>query len=338
MTSLSMRRYVSILLLLCVFAAACIGIRSFRREAEPVTETGFYFDTVIQITLYDNNSDLFAQCFALCEQYEEMFSRTLEGSDIWNINHSGGLPVAVSEETALLLETAVDYSELTDGAVDVTVAPLSDLWNFSGGSGKVPPDAAIEARLAHIDYHMVSIGRNDGAYIVTLSDPEAAVDLGFIAKGYIADRLKEFLCSAGVESAIINLGGNVLTIGTKPDGSAFTVGIQKPFGERNESITTLPVTDSSLVSSGVYERFFVAEDGTRYHHILDTKTGYPVSNNLLGVTILSHSSTVGDALSTACFTLGLEDGLALVESLEGIEALFITEDNTLRCSSGLTLK
>lgn len=340
MTSSRLRRYASILLCACLcLSAVHIGIRAERADTTPVTRTGFYFDTVIQITLYDERGfDLFEQCFSLCGQYEALFSRTLEGSDIWKLNHAGGQPVAVSEETALLLQDAVYYSELTNGAVDATIAPLSILWNAAGERMAAPSDADIQTQLSHVDYHGIIIDKCGAAYTAALSDPQAAVDLGFIAKGYIADKLKEFLCAEGVESAVLNLGGNVLTIGAKPDGSAFTIGVQKPFGERNESVTTLSVTDSSLVSSGIYERFFTAGDGTLYHHIIDTKTGYPVSNNLFGVTILSRSSTAGDALSTACLILGLEDGLALVESLDGIEAVFITDDNALHCSSGLTLK
>ncbi|MBQ8591530.1 MAG: FAD:protein FMN transferase [Lachnospiraceae bacterium] len=337
MTSSRKYKYLAILcLLICCLFAGYAANKSHNINTTPVTKTGFYFDTVIQITLYGTfDEQIFDNCFALCEQYETMLSRTLENSDVWNINHADGKPVIVSSETAYLLEKAVYYSTLTNGIVDATIAPLSNLWNFSATNPSVPSEADITSLLSHVNYKNITISKTDTTTTVSLSDPNASIDLGFIAKGYIADKLKEYLLSANIKSAIINLGGNVLTVGSKPDGSAFTIGIQQPFGDRNESAIALPVTDSSLVSSGIYERYFTTEDGTLYHHILDTKTGYPIQNNLFGVTILSASSTDGDALSTACFALGLEKGMALVESLEGIEAVFITNDNTLHYSSGL---
>ena len=163
------------------------------------------------------------------------------------------------------------------------------------------------------------------------------MDLGFIAKGFIADRLKESLLEKGVESALINLGGNILAVGSKPDGSPFEIGVRKPFDTQNTALTTLSLSDRSLVSSGVYERYF-EKDGKRYHHLLDPFTGYPVENGLLGVTILSSSSMEGDALSTTAFVLGPEEGMALIESLPDTEAVFITEDYKLHYSSGLSGK
>ena len=160
---------------------------------------------------------------------------------------------------------------------------------------------------------------------MTLTDPKAAIDLGGIAKGYMADQLKEYLLAEGVTSAIINLGGNVLTVGEKPDGSSFHIGIQKPFDKQNATITSVSVKDSSVVTSGSYERYFKIDD-TIYHHILNTETGFPCDNGLLSVTILSEKSIDGDVLSTACFALGLEEGQKLIESLEDIDAIFVTQD------------
>lgn len=297
---------------------------------EPITESGFYFNTVITITLYDSqDTALLEGAFALCEAYEKQLSRTIPGSDVWNINHSGGGPTAVSEDTAYLIRTALEYCSLTDGAIDITVAPLSDLWDFSSeGQKKVPSDDAIKRLLPDINYKNISI---DGS-LVTLNDKNAAIDLGFIAKGYIADKIKEYLVANNVKSAIVNLGGNVITIGGKSDHSDFNIGIQKPFEDRNSIITSVPSSDSSVVSSGVYERYFIESD-ILYHHILNPKTGYPYENNLLGVTILSKTSLQGDALSTTCFVMGLEDGMALIESLPDVEAVFITDDYQLHYSS-----
>lgn len=299
---------------------------------EPLSESGFYLNTVITITLYDSqDTALLEGAFALCEAYENQLSRTIPGSDVWNINHSNGAPTAVSEDTADLIRTALEYCSLTDGAIDITVAPLSDLWDFSSkGQKKVPSDDAIKRLLPDINYKNINI---DGS-LVTLNDKNAAIDLGFIAKGYIADKIKEYLVANNVKSAIVNLGGNVITIGGKPDHSDFNIGIQKPFEDRNSIITSVPSTDSSVVSSGVYERYFIESD-ILYHHILNPKTGYPYENNLLGVTILSKTSLQGDALSTTCFVMGLEDGMALIERLPDVEAIFITDDYQLHYSSTL---
>lgn len=197
------------------------------RTAEPVTETGFYLDTVIQITLYENGnrgecSQRIKKCFSLIDKYERMFSATLEGSDVWNINHGKSQePVVISEETGALLSTALDYAVMTKGIVDPTIRPVSELWDFSSQEEHhVPDNDAITDALAHVSYKNIRFG--DALYseadavgynTVILSDPESAIDLGFIAKGYIADKLKEYLLSQGVESACISLGGNVITIG-----------------------------------------------------------------------------------------------------------------------------
>ena len=182
----------------------------------------------------------------------------------------------------------------------------------------------IKEALSHVNYKNIVIDGNR----IFLSDPKAAIDLGGIAKGYMADRLKEYLIKEGIESALINLGGNILAIGSKPDGTPFNLGIQKPFEKHGVTITSVKTVDSSVVSSGVYERYFKTDDAL-YHHILNSKTGFPYNNGLLGVTILSEKSVDGDALSTSCFALGLEDGMKLIQSLDGVDAIFVTDDYQL---------
>lgn len=312
-------------------------------KEEPLTQTGFYFDTIIQVTLYDEKkAGCLDDCMELAEKYEKMLSPSLEGSDIWKINHSSGTPVTVSDETIYLLKTALAYCEMTDGQIDITIEPLNSLWDFhadpsssavpdnDGQDSRLPDKKAIAEALNHVDYHSVVIDGNT----VTLQDPQSAVNLGFIAKGYIADKMKEYLLSQNVENAIINLGGNLLAVGTKPDGSPYQFGIQKPFDKHGAVITVLPVNDLSAVSSGVYERYFYQDD-VLYHHILNPQNGYPIQNELLGVTILSDSSMTGDALSTTCFVLGLDKGMALIESLDHVEAVFITTDYELHFTSGM---
>lgn len=292
-------------------------------SAIPKRITGFYFDTVISITIYDSSSDeLLDQCMELAAHYENLLSPNVEGSDIWNINHSSGAYVTVSDDTLSLLNTALFYARLSEGLVDPTIGSLSQLWNFgSDNQAVIPRQAAIESALSHIDYHMITIKDHQ----VMLNDPDARIELGFIAKGFIADKMKEFLLSKGVTSALINLGGNVLTLGNKPDGAPFSIGIQKPFGQSGETALTLTLSDMSVVSSGNYERYF-EQDGLLYHHILSTQTGFPVESGLSQVTIISDSSTTGDALSTLCFILGYEKAASLLENYPEIQAIFITED------------
>ena len=304
--------------------------------------TGFYFDTVITITLYDNyaketytrhhemskteiTDELLTGCTELAKTCESTLSRTVKGSDIWNINHSNGTPVTVSDTTLFLLKKALHYAELSDGMVDPSIGSLSTLWNFGESNEKsIPSEEEITLALSHVNYKDILIQNQQ----VTLKDPEMILDLGFIAKGYIADLMKEYLVSEGVQSAIINLGGNVLTIGAKPDGSSFQVGIQKPFAESGTALFSLPVSDCSLVSSGNYERCFTKDD-ILYHHILSTKNGYPAGSGLSQVTILSESSVDGDALSTLCFLLGYEKGKELIDSLENTEAVFVTTEGEI---------
>ena len=309
-----------------------------KTAGDTITKSGFYFNTVISITLYDSSKEqLLENCFDLAQTYENYFSNTIPDSDISRINASGGVPVTVHEETIDLLETGLSYCELSDGKFDLTIGQLSDLWDFSTKAlleeatpEMIPSDEDIKAALATVDYHCIQI---DGTE-VTLTNPDARLDLGAIAKGYIADRMKDYLNEQGVTSGYINLGGNVLVLGPKADGSAYKIGIQKPFDETGSSIAAVEVRDETVVSSGVYERCFTV-DGVLYHHILDTSTGYPYQNGLLGVTIITKDSVDGDALSTTCFALGLSDGMALIESLPDTEAVFITDDYTLHTSSGI---
>ena len=306
------------------------------KNSDPISRTAFYFDTVIQITLYDTvDETILDGCFALAEKYENLFSATKEGSDVWKINHAGGETVTVSEETVTLLTTATDYANATEGAIDPTIRPVSELWDFgSDGDPRVPEDAAIKTALSHVSYDHIRFGTapsdETGEPVlrtVTLTDPKAAVDLGFIAKGYIADKMKEYLLSQGVASACISLGGNVLAIGEKPDGAPFRIGIQEPFAEEGTTIDTVEIRDTSVVTSGIYERCFY-EDGVFYHHVLDTSTGYPVDNELASVTIICDSSTRADALSTSCLCLGLDKGRKFLDAEKDVAYLFITKDGT----------
>lgn len=330
------KKFFSLVAAGALFTGLLSGCTSASNDT--ITKSGFYFNTVISITLYDSSKEqLLEDCFDLAQTYENYFSNTIPDSDISRINASGGTPVTVHEETADLLKTGLSYCELSGGKFDLTIGQLSDLWDFSTKAlleeatpSMIPSEEDIQAALATVDYHCIEINGNE----VTLTNPDARLDLGAIAKGYIADQMKAYLNEKGVTSGYINLGGNVLVLGPKADGSAYKIGIQKPFDETGASIAAVEVHDETVVSSGVYERCFTV-DGVLYHHILDTSTGYPYQNGLLGVTIITKDSVDGDALSTTCFALGLSDGMALIESLPDTEAVFITDDYTLHTSSGI---
>ena len=297
------------------------------KKAQPVSKSMVLLDTVTTVTLYDGGDEkVIDGAFALCKDYEDLISATIPTSDIAKINSAKGESVEVSDDTINILKKALEYSELTDGAFDITIYPVSKLWDFRTGSKDIPDEKVIADALKHVDYHNIVIEGNT----VRMKDSEAEIDPGGIGKGYIADKMKEYMMNAGVKSAIINLGGNVLTIGKNPNGNPFKIGIQKPFGEQNEVLTAFEADDLSVVSSGNYERYFI-RDGKIYHHILDTKTGYPIENGLNGVTIVTESSVDGDALSTSCFALGEQKGAELLLKLKGTvkEAIFVDNSNQI---------
>lgn len=336
------RKAVCLLLLTLLGFDAAFLSACGKKAPESISDTGFYFDTVITVTLYDPaRNDALEGCFSLAEKYESYFSATLPDSDVAQINAHPFEPVAVHEETVELIEKGIAYGKMSGGKFDITVGKLTEVWNFSEAAGSeagfsLPSDELVQTLAAGVDYRAIAVDRANGT--VTLNSDACAIDLGGIAKGYIADRMKEYLVSEGISAGLINLGGNVLALGKKPDpaqpdGSLYTIGIQKPFSENGEAILKLSVADSSVVTSGTYQRY--AEiDGKLYHHIIDSSTGYPYDNGLSSVTVLSESSADGDALSTTLFAMGLTDGLARAEELDAVEAIFITTDNELYYTSG----
>ncbi len=315
-----MKRFTAILT--AAVSALTLCSCSTPPSSEPLSMTGVFFDTIVSIDIWNGTQEILDHCEELCSTYEQMFSATIETSEISQINNAGGQAVDVSEETADLIRLGIKYGEISDGAFDITIAPASSLWNFTDNEEKVLPDKEkLAEAVSHIDYRCVEVTGTS----VRLTDPEAQIDLGGIAKGYIADQLKQYLKSEGIEHALIDLGGNILTVGGRYDGTPFRIGLQKPFADNGTAIATLELTDQSAVSSGNSERYF-EKDGIIYHHILDPDTGMPVQNNLFQVTIISDSSADGDALSTSCYALGLEKGMELIKSIEGTEAIFITDD------------
>lgn len=302
------------------------------RRVEPLSKSDFMLNTFVTVTLYDKDDpEILSDCLDVCRSYENILSKTIEGSEVYKLNHrpASEETMTVSPDVEALISKSLYYSQISDGAFDITVEPLSSLWDFTAPDPVVPPDAKIQEAREKVDYQNLKLEGNT----LTLLSPDTSLDFGAIAKGYIADRMKDFLLEQGVKSAVINLGGNVLCVGQKPDGTPFKIGLQKPYADRNETIEIMNINDMSVVSSGVYERHFV-KDGVNYHHLLNPGDGYPYENGLVSVTILSELSADGDALSTTCFSLGLKKGMELLDSTDGVYGVFITEDGEVYYSQG----
>lgn len=304
---------------------------------EPIQKSSFLLNTIITITVYDSQDEsILDGAMELIKDYEDIYSRTIKTSELYALNHGslekaegGSYSYKISDTLADILENGLYYSNLSDGKFDITVAPITTQWDFMSEDPVIPEKSDLEAALPLVGYKNMTLKDNT----VTFHKESMGVDLGAIAKGYIADRVKDYLLDKGVESAMINLGGNVLVVGEKPSGEPFKVGIQKPFAGRNEIVAAMEIVDKSVVSSGIYERYIMKDDNF-YHHIIDPSTGYPYKNNLVAVTIISDKSVDGDGLSTACFALGFEKGMELIESLEDTYAIFITDDYELHYTEG----
>ncbi|CAH0122478.1 FAD:protein FMN transferase [Paenibacillus sp. CECT 9249] len=330
--------YVLSLVILLLGASGCAPISApgaSNGSGLPISRTYFAFDTIVTVKVYDERvTDAhFKELESLMKEIEGKLSRTIETSDVSQVNlQAGQEAVRVSDETFGLVRQAVGYAELTDGRFDPAIGPLVDLWQIGKEGAKVPPQADIERKRDLVDFRNIETDETNRT--VKLAQSGMSIDLGGIGKGYAADRIAERLLEMGFKSAIIDLGGNIMAVGTKPGGELWNIGIQAPDEMRGNPIGQIRVDNQTIVTSGVYERYFM-ENGQRYHHILDTKTGYPVRNELISVTIVADRSADADALSTAAFALGLEEGLQLTQSLDRVEALFVTAERKVYMTDGL---
>lgn len=315
---------------------------------EPVSGSEFCLDTSCEITIYDMEgmsedkaAGIIDQAFAEIREYENMLSRTVEGSDVYRINHADGKSTEVSAETLDVIRTGLLMAELSGGKFDITVGALTDLWKFTSDNPSVPEDQEIRKALETVGYENITMKGNE----VGLSDSETRIDLGGVAKGYIADKTGEYMEAQGVTKAIINLGGNITAIGEKEEDTPWTIGIERPYSDRSEIVGSIKVSDKTVVTSGIYERQFV-EDGVRYHHVLDPQTGYPAETDLEAVTITAVKGNSGfcDSLSTACLILGKEKAHRLVLKLQDeypqmeIEAAFIDKNDNIAQTDGMNLE
>lgn len=288
--------------------------------AKQSSGVGFYFDTVVTVTLYGADDALLSDIWTACERYEKLLSKTVEGSDVSRINQANGQTITVDAETWHILQEAKLLNERSGGAFAITIAPLTAQWDFTGGTNRMPTEEERLAALPLVDDSQLVLGENN---TVTLPAGHQ-IDLGGIAKGYIADQVAK-LVQGRCTGAMLNFGGNVYAVGVKPNGNAYRVGIQDPMGGNPVGVVT--VTDKSVVTSGIYERGFTI-DGVRYHHILSPWTGLPADSDLASVTIVTESSMDADAWATACIVLGSEKALELTKEY-GYPAVLILRDGTV---------
>lgn len=290
-----------------------------RKNSTPVTKTGIYFDTVISITIYDSGKeDILDKCFAEADRYDKLFSKTIPGSDVYRINESYNEWVKISPETMTLITESLSIEDFTEGRFSVMCGALTDLWDIAGRSTP-PTDDEINAAMLLCGNKTLDI--DESSRSVRINTKGAKLDLGAVAKGYIADKLGTFLEGQGISSGVIQLGGNVLVIGsnpTRPDGS-YNIGITEPFSENGGVITAVSINNGSVVTSGNYQRYFTYKDKI-YHHIIDLTTGYPAENNLSSVSVIVSESLKADQLSTAFFLLGTNASVRKYEEIYDVEA------------------
>ena len=317
---------------LLLLSSALLFFWGCKKEAMP-PQSQLHLGTVCTINLFDQGStELYGQMFQKLKGIEQAFSVNLSDSAVSQINQSAGIaPVVVPQEVIYVLQEALRIAERTGGAFDPTIGPLVDLWDIGGDNSQVPSQEAIDHARSLVDWRLVEIDSQRGT--VYLPKQGMALDLGGIAKGYAADELVAIAQEAGIQQALFDLGGNIYAFGTKADGTPWRVGVKDPAQPGGSPALALAVQDRSVVTSGMYERFF-EQEGIRYHHILNPATGYPVWNDIQSVTIVSKSSLLADALSTSVFVLGREKGLALLES-EDAEGVIIGEDNLVYPTSGI---
>lgn len=310
-------------------------------KVKTIEKNDFFLDTLVSIRIYQSDRQkILDDAFELIEELENQLSHYKISSEISRINSTPiGTATSVSDATRELIALGLHYARLSDGTFDPTIGALVNLWSIGTEDARLPTPHEIQATLALVDYRAVSIASGTVTLEHQSSTPASTstrmtLDLGGIAKGWIADRVAEFLWNSGEQNFLINLGGNILASGLKPNGEVYKIGIQDPFGDRGKYLGIITLESGSVVSSGIYERFSEL-DGKRYHHILSTSNGYPIDNELAGVTIISEHSVDGDALSTAIFALGIEEGLKLAHSLDGIEAVLIDKEGNILITSGV---
>ena len=314
------------LVLLVLISVISVGGCAEKQADEQISRTRLLLDTLCTITAFGDFESgelesIIDDAFDYIEELEALFSITLDGSDVWRINHAGGEPVAVDERTIEVIKAGLEFGEISDGMFDITIGRASRLWDFSG-EPRVPFEAELEEALATVDFRQVIIDGNT----VQLKNSDARIDLGAIAKGYMAYKTGEFLAGRGVSGALVDLGGDVVAVGNRQDGNPWRIALREPFGGADDWLGVIEVSWASVMASGTYERQFEI-DGVRYHHILDPNTGKPVISDVISATVITETGMVGEGLSTLAVLLGSEKVSELFEGFQGFMGAVLVLEN-----------
>lgn len=286
-------------------------------------------DTYMTFTAYGTDAEpVILAAEDKIREMEELWSVTDKNSDVYAVNHSSGQTVTVDWKTAELLSFALDMAEETNGALEPTIYPVLTAWGFTTGENRVPAETELAELLEKVGYDKVELN-NDQIQM----EPGGMIDLGAVGKGYAGDEAAQILRERGITAALLDIGGNIQAIGTKPDGSDWRVGLKDPFS--GGVLGIIQVSDVAVVTSGNYERFFIGEDGKVYGHIIDPATGHPVENGIASVSVIASEGKLCDALSTALFVMGLENAQDYWRQRRNFEMILIMEDGDIYLTEGI---
>ena len=326
------RKTIGCLIINCLMLLTSCQYRQNQIDEAHAAKKIFAMNTMIDISIYGPRAHAVAtQVEEKINHLDNLLSTTLQNSDIVKLNASPDAWVTVEEDTSTLLNRAWQYQQLTNGAFCPIMGTLINLWGINVGNKQVPEPKQIEEARTSIDEESLLVG-SDRQYMLT---NDAKIDLGGIGKGYATDKVAEILDEKKVDSALISLGfSSVLAYGDKPDGSAWRVGVRDFDSSDNAYFGVVSLKDEFLSTTGDYEHFFI-QDGVRYHHVLDPKTGYPADSGLRSVTVISNNGAMSDAYSTALMVMGLEKALNFQKEQGNFEAIFVTEKKQIVCTDGI---
>lgn len=336
MLRLKKRRIGIVGLIICILLVGC-GAGGQTSEKGKSVDAGkeyskdvFAMDTYMSLTAYGPHGEEAVTAAAEeINRLDALWSVSSENGEVYQINHKG--EGQLSEDSTKLFTKAQDLYESTEGAFDVTVNPLMDLWGFTSGKYQVPSKEELSNTLTQVDQRKLALSK-DG--YLTLGEKQQ-IDLGGIAKGYTSGRIMEIYKEYGVTSGMVSLGGNVQVLGKKTNGSDWNIGIRDPESKEGDILGVLSISDQAVITSGGYERYF-EEDGKNYHHIIDPKTGYPADSGLTSVSIVSEDGTLADGLSTALFVMGKEKAVSYWrQHKEAFDVILVEKDGSIYVTEGL---
>ena len=321
-----MKNLLIYILIITVLLAGC------QKQNDFIESNNLKLGTLVSIKIFNyNNTSVFKDIYSILDNIENKMSVNIENNEISIINSlSKDQFLPISPETNEVIEKGIYYSNLSNGNFDITIEPLVDLWKIGTENENIPDIDLINETIKRINYNSLNLTNST----LSFDNDNMKIDLGGIAKGYAADKIVDFLLDKDIDKALINLGGNIYALGSNQSDQPWKVGIKDPFSDRSDIIGYVNVINKSVVTSGVYERYFI-KDNKRYHHILNPFTGYPYDNDIFGVTIITDKSIDGDALSTIAFSYGIEKGLDFINNLENTEAIFISSDKSVYLSNNL---